>query len=307
MKDFIMKRTLTYHISEPQINILSFLKEKGYSNHLITQLKKTDTGIRKNGAHCYVTKPLQPGDLLEICWSEEETSEGILPVKLPFPVIYEDEDILLVNKPAGMPIHPSINHYEDSLANAAMYYFAEKQKPFTFRCINRLDRDTSGLTILAKNMLSAGVLGRNTGIKSIQRIYLAIVTGKTPLQGTVDAPIAREAESVITRCIDPVHGAPAITHYTQLYYDEVHDLSLVRLKLETGRTHQIRLHMKHIGYPLIGDFLYHPDFLYIKRQALHAAALSFAHPITGKKMHFSAPLPEDMKNCFSYLPEDIYL
>ena len=154
-------------------------------------------------------------------------------------------------------------------------------------------------------MLSAGILGRNTGVKSIQRIYLAIVTGKPPLQGTVDAPIAREAESVITRCIDPLHGAPAITHYTRLYYDEIHNLSLVRLKLETGRTHQIRLHMKHIGYPLIGDFLYHPDFQYIKRQALHAAALSFTHPVTDEKMHFSAPLPKDMKHCFSYLPEDI--
>lgn len=300
-----MTRTLTYHISEniPEQTVLSFLKEKGYSNHLITQLKKTDTGIRKNGVHCYVTKPLQTGDILEICWSEETSSEGILPAKLPFPVIYEDEDILLVNKPAGMPIHPSINHYEDSLANAAMYYFSEKKAPFTFRCINRLDRDTSGLTILAKNMLSAGILGRNTGVKNIQRIYLAVVTGQTPAVGTIDAPIARESDSVITRCIDPIHGVRAVTHFTRLFYDTHRDLSLVQLRLETGRTHQIRLHMKHIGHPLIGDFLYHPDFRYIKRQALHAASLSFVHPVTGEIMQFSAPLPEDMQNCFSDIPK----
>lgn len=291
-----MRRTLEYQITaqENHITILDYLKSKGYSHPLIVHLKKTPKGIRKNGVWSYVSDRIHEGDRLSICWEETKGSKGIEPVCLPFPVVYEDEDILVVNKPADMPIHPSMNNHDNTLANAAMYYFREKGECFTYRCVNRLDRDTSGLTILAKNMLSAAILSRNTGLKSISREYLAIVHGNTPDDGTIDAPIARAEASAIERCVDFEQGEPAVTHYHKLQYNAGKNLSLIRLKLETGRTHQIRVHMKYIGFPLIGDFLYNPDFTYIKRQALHSTCLSFIHPITGIAMRLEAPLPEDM-------------
>ncbi len=296
----VMRRTLEYQITaqENKKTILDYLKSKGYSHNLIVHLKKTPEGIQKNGIWSYVSDPLKEGDWLKVHWEETEGSDRIEPICLPFPVIYEDEDILVVNKPAGMPIHPSMNNYDNTLANAAMHYFKEKGESFTYRCVNRLDRDTSGLTILAKNMLSAAILSRNTGLKAITREYLAVVYGNPPESGTVDAPIARAADSAIERCVDYKRGESAITHYRRLRHDSEKNLSLIRLTLETGRTHQIRVHMKHIGFPLIGDFLYNPDFTHIKRQALHSACLSFIHPITGEPMRFEAPLPEDMDCLF---------
>ena len=295
-----MKRAITYQITEQHNNktILQFLKEQGYSHSILVHLKKTKEGILKNGVWAYVSENLSAGDTLQIHWEEDSLSGNIVPVNLPFPVIYEDEDILVVNKPADMPIHPSMNNYENTLANAAMYYFQQKNQPFTYRCINRLDRDTSGLTILAKNMLSGGILARHSGLREIKREYIAIVSGKVKNQDTINAPIARLDGSAIQRCVDFKNGEPAVTHYWKLDYDPEKDLSLIRLKLETGRTHQIRVHMKYAGFPLIGDFLYNPDYRFIQRQALHSAALTFTHPVTGKEMHFEAPLPADMEQIF---------
>lgn len=292
-----MKRILNYTITDSgkDQTVLSFLRSHGYSRGVIIHLKKTPEGIRKNGVWCYVSEPLEPGDLLTVILDEQESSQGILPVALPFPVIYEDADILVVNKPAGMPIHPSMNNHSNTLANSAMYYFSQKGESFVYRCVNRLDRDTSGLTVLAKNMLAAAVLASPSGMKTIRREYLALVQGKTPMQGRIEAPIARKEDSCIERRVDFEKGDPAITHYSRLRYDGTKDLSLIRLRLETGRTHQIRVHMKYAGFPLIGDFLYHPDFTYIKRQALHSAHLSFVHPVTEKPLQFDAPLPPDMR------------
>lgn len=295
-----MKRAITYEITEKYHNktIQQFLKDKGYSHAVIVQLKKTPEGIQKNGIWAYVNDKLAAGDTLHVHWEEESLSETIVPVKLPFPIIYEDADILVVNKPADMPIHPSMNNYDNTLANAAMYYFRQKGESFTYRCVNRLDRDTSGLTILAKNMLSGGILARHSGLREIKREYVAIVSGNTPESGTIDAPIARLDGSTIERCVDFENGEHAVTHYRKLAYDEGKDLSLIRLKLETGRTHQIRVHMKYAGFPLIGDFLYNPDYRYIKRQALHSVALTFIHPVTEEEVHFKAPLPTDMSLLF---------
>ena len=202
---------------------------------------------------------------------------------------------MVINKPAGMSIHPSMNNYENSLGNALAYYFAMQNKAFIFRCINRLDKDTSGLTIIAKHMVSAGMLSAMVADKKnggIMREYLAIVKGTpTPSQGTINAPIARKEGSILEREIN-VAGEIAITHYTTLKNKNGH--SLVSLVLETGRTHQIRVHMKHLGYPLIGDYLYNPDMEHINRQALHSHKLKFIHPITKESMEFTAPLPEDM-------------
>ena len=263
---------------------------------MIVHLKQTPNGIRRNGVWSYVSEHLLSGDVLTVFLSETEGSETIVPNKtLPFPIVYEDADLLVIDKPADMPIHPSLNNYENTLANAAAAYFQKQGIPYVYRCINRLDRDTSGLTILAKHMLSGAILARQTGIRQIRREYTAIVNGCPPVKGTIDVPIGRTAQSALERCVDTVNGDPAITHFWRIRYDREKDLSLVRLQLETGRTHQIRVHMKHLGFPLIGDFLYHPDQRYIKRQALHSSHLSFQHPITGELLHFSSPLPEDMQ------------
>ena len=162
--------------------------------------------------------------------------------------------------------------------------------------MNRLDRDTTGLTILAKHMLSAAILSQDVANRAVHRTYLAIVEGTLTGSGTIDAPIGRESDSLITRCIDYEHGERAVTHYRSLACHN--DLTLVSLRLETGRTHQIRVHMKHLGYPLIGDYLYHPDMTKIDRQALHSSLLEFTHPITKKAMKLSAPLPTDMRKLF---------
>ena len=195
-----------------------------------------------------------------------------------------------------MPIHQSINNYDNSLANAIMYYY--KDYDFVFRCINRLDRDTSGLTIIAKNSLSGAILSQSVSKRQIHRTYTAICNGETKLSGTITAPINRKEASTIERCVDFTNGEAAITHYTRLAYDSKKDLSLVQLQLETGRTHQIRVHMKYINHPLIGDFLYNPDYRYITRQALNSSEIEFTHPITNQKMHFHIPLPSDMKCIF---------
>jgi 23S rRNA pseudouridine1911/1915/1917 synthase len=290
-----MIRILNYRIIEPDNNktILQFLQEHGYSRNVIIHLKKTPDSILKNDIWSYVNEPLYTGDTLKITIIENEGSPKIVPIELPLPIVYEDEDILVVNKPADMPVHPSMNHYENTLANAVMWYFSNQGIAYTFRCINRLDRDTTGLTILAKNMLSAGILSSFMQKHEIHKEYRAICEGIVPPYGTINAPIARAGDSAIERCVDPEHGEEAITHYICEKTDGRH--SLVKLILDTGRTHQIRVHMKYLGHPLIGDFLYHPDDKTMSRQALHCCCLKFRHPITGENMHFEAPLPEDMQ------------
>lgn len=161
--------------------------------------------------------------------------------------------------------------------------------------INRLDRDTTGLLIIAKHALSACILSQMSSRREIHREYLAIATGKVDEKGTICAPIGRADDSTVLRCVDENSGDYACTHYQRLLYDKKSDCSLVRLRLETGRTHQIRVHMKHIGHPLPGDFLYNPDYRLMHRQPLHSFQLDFRHPITGKAMHFEAEVPGDMQ------------
>lgn len=290
-----MTRILTYHI-EKNITVGNFLKEQGYSHGVIVHLKKTPRSILRGEEWLYVRDMLYVGDVLTVTLEEDSSSPKILPVPLPFDIVYEDEDILVVNKPADMPVHPSLKHYENTLANGIAYYFQQKNEPYVFRCMNRLDRDTTGLTILAKHMLSASVLSKAMAEREISRTYLAIVDGVLEGEGTINAPIGREDGSAITRCIDYEHGDRAVTHYKVLAVSK--GLTLLSLQLETGRTHQIRVHMKHLGYPLIGDYLYHPHNRQMERQALHAYRLAFTHPITKKAMEFYAPLPSDMAALF---------
>lgn len=283
-----MNRVLTYEITAEQAGtkIGDFLRTAGYSRHVIIHLKKTENGILLNGEWAYVGQFLKEGDHLEIRIIESESSEQIVPAELPLDIIYEDEDLLIINKPADMPIHPSINNYDNTLANALMWYYQQKGETFVYRCINRLDRDTTGLLIVAKNMLSGGILSDMSKKREIHREYLAIAEGEVPQEGVIDAPIARKEESVIERCVDFEKGDRAVTHYWRLDYRNGY--SLVRLKLETGRTHQIRVHMKYIGYPLTGDYLYNPDYRILDHQALHSWKLAFRHPVTGAQMQFKA-------------------
>lgn len=289
------KRTLQYRITESDTynNIHELLKAHGYSSTVIRHLKETENGISRNGVWSRVYEPLCSCDTVTILLTEEASSENIVPTPLPLDIVYEDEDLLIINKPAGMPIHPSQGNYDNTLANACAYYFQQKGEPFTYRCINRLDRDTTGLLIIARHAYSASLLSSMVAKREIHREYLALATGLVPDSGVIEAPIARVDGSTIEREVNFETGEFARTHYRRLEYKNGY--SLVSLKLDTGRTHQIRVHMKYIGHPLPGDFLYNPDYSVIRRQALHSYRLTFTHPITGKELQFTAPLPDDMK------------
>lgn len=306
-----MKRILTYPITESDSDqrIYDFLCHHGYSRHIRTWLKQHPGSVRLNGEEALFYFPLKNGDLLEISLEEEHPSENIVPVDLPIHIIYEDEDLMVIDKPADMPVHPSIGNYENTLANAAAWYFHRQDIPFVFRCINRLDRDTTGLLILAKHMLSGAILSDQMKKRAIHRTYLAITEGKTDPAGTIDSPIGRTDQSLILRQVDHENGDSACTHYLQkcwhpkTFYPETlpvpqDGLSLVQLQLETGRTHQIRVHMTSIGHPLIGDTLYNPETALMNRQALHSYRLAFTHPVTGVSLEFTSSLPEDMAEFF---------
>ncbi len=290
-----MNRIISYTITEKDENRIAarFLRGLGFSRRNLSWLKTDPEGVALNGQGVHLNARLHAGDHLTVKIREDETS-SLVPVPLAFDILYEDEDLLVVCKPAGMPLHPSFQNTDNTLANALTWYFLQKQEPFVFRCSNRLDRDTSGLTIVSKHRIAASMLSEMGVRREIHREYLAIVRGQvTPPCGTIDAPIGRAEDSIISRRIDFDHGESAVTHYRVIR--EANGLSLVSLVLETGRTHQIRVHMKHLGYPLLGDHLYNPeDRSLIARQALHAHRLRFVHPLTGTPMDFTSPLPKDM-------------
>ena len=290
-----MNRNIDYIIDEDSagLRVEQFLRRKRYSGQNLSEIKRMPKSILVNGVHYYMRQELSKGDHLQVRICETQNSEKIPPTKLALDIIYEDEDLLVLNKPAGMPIHPSLNNYTNSIANALAYYFQSQGKPFIFRCCNRLDRDTSGLTIVSKHLVSGSILSDMTKYRKVHREYLAIVRGSvTPSEGTIQAPLGRKDGTIIERTVDWEHGEDAVTHYKVV--KEANGHSLVSLRLETGRTHQIRIHMKYLGYPLIGDYLYNPDMEYMTRQALHSHHMEFTHPITGEHMSFTAPLPEDM-------------
>lgn len=259
----------------------------GFSGSLITALKKGDC-ILLNGKKEFVTKVVASGDVLKITLPQAN-SDNIVPNDIPLCILYEDEDILVVDKPANMPTHPSIGHYEGTLANGVMHYF--RDIPFTFRAVTRLDRDTSGVVLIAKQIVSADKLSKSLICGELTKEYMAVCVGvPSPPKGTIDAPIRREAEGIIKRCIKE-DGKPSLTEYEVI--EEKGGLSLVKLYPKTGRTHQLRLHLSHIGTPILGDFLYGEE-ISGERTRLHCHTLCFPHPFTGKAMKITASLPEDM-------------
>ena len=278
-----MNRTIEYTIPESQngLRVEQFLRRKGYSRQNLTEIKRMPQSILVNGIHYYMRQTLAAGDHLQVCICETESSEKIPPVKLPLNIIYEDEDILVINKPAGMPIHPSMKNYYNSLANALAWYYQDQGKPFIFRCSNRLDRDTSGLTVISKHLVSASIMADMTKKRLVHREYLAIVKGDlTPPAGTITAPLSRKEGSIIERTVDFDHGEEAITHYKLVKKENGH--SLVSLQLETGRTHQIRATFAHMGCPLLGDGKYGRGDVNRRygetRQALYSYQLTFDLP-----------------------------
>ena len=225
-----MQRTLTYEVTEEYdgMEILAFLCQKGFSRNILSSMKKSgqtishnneqnhDHSILQNGERGYGHSILKKGDTLTVHIPETESDEKIIPVKMELDILYEDEDILVINKEANVPVHPSIGNYENTLANGVAYYFAQKGQDFVYRCINRLDRDTTGALILAKNPYSAAVLSTQMKRREIRRTYLAIVEGIPPKSGTIDAPVGRVDGSAITRQVDYEHGERAVTHFTRL-------------------------------------------------------------------------------------------
>lgn len=294
-----MKRTINYKVTSEynHKSIEMFLKSKGYTKQSLVNLKKMDHNILVNGEWKYLNYQLKENDEIVVNITENEVSKKIPPVKLDFEIAYEDEDIIVVNKPFNMPIHPSLNNYENTLGNALAYYYKEKGEEFVFRCINRLDKDTSGLTILAKHQIASGILYEQMVNRQIHRTYIALVEGDDINDsGFIDVPIGRKDGSTIERVVDFEHGEKAVTHYEVI--DRSNGIAKIKLNLKTGRTHQIRVHMKYIGHPLLGDWLYNPDNKMMIRQALHSYELDFMHPITNEKMNLKADIPEDMKDAW---------
>lgn len=292
-----MKRAFYYKITEKDAGktIETYLLEHQYTPSCIKHLKSAASRINVNGAWEFVNKELKENDILETIFVEEESSKNIIPVEMPLDIVYEDEDILVLNKGAGIPIHPSKGYEHTNLACGVVFYYEKQNIPFVFRSVNRLDQNTTGLVIIAKNMLSGAILSESMRDREIRRTYLAVTEGELPEKGTVDLPIGRREGSAVERCIDE-NGMTAVTHYERLHYANGH--SLAKIRLETGRTHQIRLHMRAIGHPLPADVLYNPDFTVIDRHALHSWKLEFPHPITKEMMSFTQELPEDMKKIF---------
>ena len=290
-----MERIIDYEITSEYegLSIERFLLLKGYTRQNIVDLKKIYRSILINDNWMHMQDLLAAGDTLIVHIVEDANSENIPPVELPFPICFEDEDIVIVDKPAGMPIHPSLNNYENTLGNAAAYYYQSQGQSFIYRCVNRLDRDTSGLTIIAKHMVAAGNLYNQMTNRQIHREYVAIVEGSgLPDEATIDYPIGRKTGSTIEREVNLETGEKAITHFKVC--ERKDDMTLIKLHLDTGRTHQIRVHMSYIGHPLVGDWLYNPESKLMNRQALHSAKLQFIHPITGENMIIESKMPEDM-------------
>ena len=279
------------------VTVLEILRgELKLSRGHLKHLKFMENGIVVNGKPVTVRYILREGDRLVVATEDTTPHEKILPVSLPLPVAYEDEDVVVPDKPANMPTHPSHNHHDDTVANALAFRYERLGIPFVFRPVNRLDRNTSGLLLIARNRVAASALFRAMQKGEIRKRYLAILCGvPQETEGLIDTYMRRTAESIIVRenCREGEGGDRALTRYRVLCQKNGH--ALVLASPLTGRTHQLRVHFAGLGCPILGDDLYGTPSDLIGRHALHSCALSFPAPADGKRIEVSSPLPQDME------------
>ncbi len=282
-------------VGDSGILLRSYLKRLSLSNKLIAHLKTVENGITINGEHVTVRYTLKQGDVVGLAIEDTESSEAVEPRELPLDILYEDDDLVVCNKPPFMPTHPSHNHHDDTLANALAFYYSDK--PFVFRPVNRLDRNTSGTVLVAKNARAAAMLFSEMKKRNIGKTYLAVVEGELCGGGVIEKYLCRTEASIIVRrvCEENEPGAQyAKTEYSSVATEN--NLSLVRLNPLTGRTHQLRVHLASIGHPILGDDIYGNASELISRQALHAESLTFKRPSDGEIIEIKAPLPRDIKD-----------
>ena len=285
---------IIYTVKENNKTIKQILKENLFiSDRLLIFLRKNKLIYYNNDKLINLNITAKLNNTIKIDLNFEEDNSNIIPVKMDLNIVYEDEALLILNKPAGIPVHPSILHYTNSLSNGVKYYFDTLGLKKKLRPVNRLDRNTSGIVIFAKNQYVQECLIHQMQTKEFKKFYLAVVEGHLEkLEGTIDAPINRKENSIIERCVDE-NGERAVTHYKILKRNFDRNYDLVECMLETGRTHQIRVHFSYMGHPLIGDTLYGNASKYISRQTLHAYKVEFVHPISHKLMQFTAEVPKD--------------
>ena len=271
----------------------------GLTGSVIRRIKWLDDGILLDGQKTFVNVLVTPGQVLDVAVDDPGREANILPAPGELDIVFEDEHLLILNKQAGVLVHPVVPEQTDTLGNFLLWYYNHSgQEGTLFHPVHRLDRGTTGLMAVAKHPSAQTALKNQLHTPDFRRTYLALTVGAPePQNGTVDAPIQKDPNSAIAHRVHP-EGLPARTHYETL---SVHgDYALLRLVLDTGRTHQIRVHMAHIGHPLLGDFLYGAeDKDLIARPALHSYQLSFLHPVTGQRLGFTQPLPEDMARFIS--------
>lgn len=276
-----MTRELEFTVSAEDAGVTAegFLKRRGFSRRLITKLKASG-GLTRAGEILRVVDRLNAGDVITV--RIEDKGKAVPNPGVKAAIAYENEDVVVFDKPPGLAVHPSIVHYDDTLGNLYAALYPES----AFRPVHRLDKDTSGLCVCAKNKLAAAVLSR-----AAEKTYYAVVDGTITGGGRIDAPIGRADGSIIKRCVRE-DGQYAVTLYEPLLHQN--GRTLLEIKLQTGRTHQIRVHFAYIGYPLCGDELYGGDRTMIRRQALHCGKMRFKLPVTGEETEITSPLPADI-------------
>ena len=268
-------------------------KELGLSGTVIRRIKWLPDGILLDGMRVFTSCRVEPGQVLSVRLSDPEVRSGVVPAPGPLDIVYEDGDLLVVNKAPGVLVHPGTGHFSDTIGNFLMEYYKNQGIEADFHPVHRLDKGTSGLLVVAKHPHAQERLKGQLHTAEFRRTYLAVCLGSPPAEaGEVDAPIGMAEGSILARAVRP-DGLPARTRYQVLKRQG--DRTLVRLELVTGRTHQVRVHMAYLGCPLAGDFLYgveDPDL--IGRPALHSWRLEVRQPVTGEQLTFQAALPEDM-------------
>ncbi len=282
---------LNYTIQENDKTVKCIMIENLNFSKRLSKKLELNNSLFLNGEVTKLNKSAFTGDIL--CIEFDENEDEYDPIDISIDIIYEDNDLLVVNKPPFIVVHPTKSHQNNTIANGVAYYFKQKNIKRKVRLVNRLDMNTSGIVIIAKHPYAHNELARQMKSNLVQKYYYAIVEGNIKEdRGTINEPIARLNEEDIIRVVHP-SGKECITHYT--VEKRLNNMTLVKLKLETGRTHQIRVHLKHIGHPLIGDTLYGHESELIKRQALHCYEMKFLQPLTKKEIVITCSLPEDMR------------